>query len=575
MNTPDTPQDPQQTPQPEPTQDTPTGSIPTAPGGRRRAAGPTDAPATPPSGTPLPGRRARAVAPDSAPTTGSLPVVPPVAPSPEVASPEVLTPEVASPEVPAVEAPSRPARRPRRQQPSAGDEAPSRRRIAAGRKVDPVLLLSLAIPLATVAALATVHPAGTEDGDRAPGTAPLTRSLLVCPAGLPGSEDVSVALADPTASGPLQVVGGDVLDLRPGQVAVRRSGGTFVLEGTGPTAVGLVAVRGDAALGTACQAPRSDVWFTGVGAGPEHTSKLRLVNPDSGPAVADVEVLTADGPVEVKALRGLTVAPHEETVVDLDAVVPEREDMSLRVTVPRGRLALSMTDTFAEIGSDVSARSWLGSQRAGSRTTHLLGVERGAGERTLVLANAGQDEARVKINLVTAESEFAPTGVEDVTVAPGSTRTVELGNLLRSGQAEGVLGLRLDSEVPVTATLRTVRGRRVQHTVGASAIREQAATVVPGGGGALVLGGAEGTSTVTVTQRAASGKEVEVTQVTVRDGAAVRVALTRSTGFVHLAVNGKPVRAAVVAGVGAPAQVRVLEELPTTAAVPDVRPALK
>lgn len=607
MTTPGHPHDPDQAPDhatghaPAPDSAPTTGSLPAVGGGRRRAAGPTDAPATPPTGTPVPGRRARSVAPDSAPTTGSIPVVSSadeapaatdlpastepaaakvseeVAADPETGAPEASVPpssasavgdvEVTAPEV---EAPQTGAE----EEPD--PEAPARRRLTAGgRRIDPVLLLSLVIPLATVAALATVHPAATEDGRRAPGEAPLNRSLVVCPAGLPGSEDVSVALADPAASGAVQVVGADPLDVRPAQVAVRRSGGTVVLEGTGATAVGLVAVRGDAALGTACQAPRSDVWFTGVGAGPEHTSRLRLVNPDSGPAVADVEVLTADGPVEVKALRGLAVAPHEETVVDLDAVVPEREDMSIRVTVPRGRLALSMTDTFAEIGSDVSARSWLGPQRAGNRTTHLLGVERGAGERTLVLANAGQDEARVTIKLVTAESEFAPTGVEDVTVAPGSTRTVELGNLLRSDQADGVLGLRLDSEVPVTATLRTVRGRRVQHTVGASAVRQQAATVVPGGRGALVLGGTTGTSTVTVTQRSAAGKQTGSEKVTVRSGAAVRFALGRDTGFVHLAVDGEPVRAAVVAGAGDPAQVRVLEELQTTAAVPHVRPALK
>lgn len=558
MNTPDEPT----TPTGETPPDGPTP--PASGGGRRRAAGPSDS--TQPPTAPRPGRRARILAPGEDPDTGAIAL--PVLPEAPSAEPVPL----GGPQ-PVAQTQSESQREPE-SEPEPATE--NRSRVAVGRRrIDPVLLLACAVPLVAVAALSTVDPAPTESSQRPPGTAELSRTLLVCPAGLPGSEDVSAALADPQASGTLRVTDQGGLAVAAGKVATRRSAKTVVLEGSDQAAVGLVAVRGDAALGTACQPPRSDVWFTGVGAGPEHTSTLRLVNPDAGPAVADVEVLTADGPLEVKALRGLAVGAHQETTVELDQVVPEREDMSIRVTVPRGRLALSMTDTFSEIGSDVRARSWLGAQRAGTRTTHLLGVERGAGRRTLVLANAGSDEARVKINLVTEKSEFAPTGVEEVTVAPGSTRTVELGNLLSSKQAEGVVGLRLDSEVPVTATLRTVRGKRVQHTVGASRISSTAATVVAGGGGALVVGGAENDTEVTVLQRTASGKALEAVTRKLTAGTSARITLSSKAGFVTLEVKGAPVRAAVVAGVGDPAQVRVLDELATVASVPDVRPALK
>lgn len=493
----------------------------------------TPRPSTPRPATPAPGRRRR------------------VMPEPE---PEPIEPEPVEPEQPG-----------------------SRRRQRTGgtRRVDLVALLTLAIPVVTLGALATVHPADTEVPERAPGTTALVDQLLVCPAGLPGSEDVTVGFADPATGGELEVVGADALEVEPGAVAARRTSSTVVLRGRDDLAVGLFAVRGDAELGTACSAPRSDVWFTGVGSGPEHTSRLRLVNPDSGPAVADVEVLSADGPQEVPALRGLTVAPHDEMVLDLDQLVPARHDMSLRVTVPRGRLALSMSDTFAEIGSDVSARAWLGPQSARGTVTHLLGVERGAGERTLVVANAGTDQTRVTLRLVTAEGEFVPADVDEIQVAPGSTSTVDLSRLLAGDQAKGVLGVRLDSEVPVTATLRTVRGSRVQHTVGAGWVRNSAATVVPGGGGHLVVAGASEDTQVQVRQRTGSGTELEPVTVKVPAGTATRIDLSSKARSVVLEVGDVAVRAAMVSRAGDPAQVRVLEELAVSTSVPQVRPALK
>ena len=467
------------------------------------------------------------------------------------------------------------AARRRRPRNGAPQEPGARRRRLVGRRWDPVLALCVVVPLVVVGALATVHPAPTQESLRAPGAAPLQRSVLVCPAGLPGSEQVSVALADASTSGRVGVAGGEPFELRAGRVGTRSTSGTVVLDGNGATAVGLLAVRGDAGQGTICQGPRTDVWFTGVGGGPEHTSRLRLVNPDSGPAVADVEVLTSDGPQEVRKLRGLTVEAKSETVIDLDSVVPDRDDMSLRVTVPRGRLALSVTDTLQEIGSDVRARSWLAGQSAGTRTTHLLGVERGTGRRTLVLANAGEDEARVSIRFVTEQSEFVPAGLETVTVPPGSTSTVNLSKVLASKEADGLHGLRLDSEVPVTATLRTVRGKRLQHTVGAPWLRKQAATVLPDGGSELVVAGAERMTDVIVRQRTADGTELEPRTVPVPPNTAVPVELSSKARVVVLEVGGQPVRAAVVASKGDPAQVRVLEELPVSTAVPDVRPALK
>ena len=58
-----------------------------------------------------------------------------------------------------------------------------------------------------------------------------------------------------------------------------------------------------------------------------------------GPAVADITVLGEDGPVEVPALRGLTVRGGQTTTVALADVVPRRDELTLQVRVTRGRLS--------------------------------------------------------------------------------------------------------------------------------------------------------------------------------------------------------------------------------------------
>ena len=67
-----------------------------------------------------------------------------------------------------------------------------RRRVAeaARRRPSPLTLLAVAVPLLTVAALAIVRPAETPPTSFAPTSAPLDRATAVCPARLPGADDL-------------------------------------------------------------------------------------------------------------------------------------------------------------------------------------------------------------------------------------------------------------------------------------------------------------------------------------------------------------------------------------------------
>lgn len=442
-----------------------------------------------------------------------------------------------------------------------------------GRRVDPVTLLAFLIPVLTIAVLATVSPSPTEEGPREPSAAPLGATLRVCPPALAGAGQVLAASSDPATAGTLQVTGGKDLVVRPGQLAARGVAGALVVRARDGLAPGLVAARGGAGAGTDCRAPESDVWFAGVGAGPEHGSVLTLTNPDGGPALADVTVLTADGLREVSRLRGVAVEPRGELSVDLAELVPERDEVSVRVTVSRGRLASWTVDRVAPLGGDDRAEAYLPPAAAPATDQLVPGVGRGPGERILVLANAGDAQAQVEIQAVTPESEFAPNDLAPVQVPPGSSVAVDLSGFLGSPAASDVLGLRLRSAQPVTGVVRTRVGSRMTHAVATTPLQERGALVLDAGAKRLVLAGVEETDEVQVLQRAADGRALPERRVQVLPGRGARVPLSPEARYVEVVVGQQPVSAAVEGGEGFP-WVRPVTELLVETRVPHVGPAL-
>ena len=185
-----------------------------------------------------------------------------------------------------------------------------RRRVAevTSRRPSPLTLLAVAIPLLTVAALALVRPAETPQSSFDPTGAPLDRSTVVCPARLPGADTVRLGSSG-LASGDVALRVGDKDETQTldAGVAERTERTSVVVNGSGDLAAGLVATRSGAGSAIGCDEPLPERWFTGVGASAEHSSTLTLVNPDKGPAVADVTVWDGSGLVDVPALLGIRV----------------------------------------------------------------------------------------------------------------------------------------------------------------------------------------------------------------------------------------------------------------------------
>ncbi|WP_203336851.1 DUF5719 family protein [Nocardioides limicola] len=352
--------------------------------------------------------------------------------------------------------------------------------LATGRR----WLIPLLLPVLTLAGIAVAGGSGPPSPpDTAAESVPLSHRTLACPTADGGAEP---APAGP-GLGPVTVANsaeaqGQVRALAAGEAtAVELDGaalvsvgldGPVVVRARGNLAPGLVAGRYAArgrARGAECVGPVADQWFTGVGAGAEHRSVVELINPDAGDAVADMTLLGSTGAIDAPRLRGVRVPGRTSTVIDLAATVPHREVLALRVEVSRGRLVTHVLDEHRPIGNREGSSDWLPGQAEPAPSNVLLGLPAGPGPRRLTVANPGEDRARVQVQVLTADSQFRPTGLEEIDVEAGSTVSVNVTTLVRDQVADGALGLVLTSTAPITATLASLAGGDRSHAVPAPA----------------------------------------------------------------------------------------------------------
>ena len=437
-----------------------------------------------------------------------------------------------------------------------------------------VTVLAVVIPLLTVAALALVRPAEQAPTVHAPSEAPLDRVTAVCPARLPGADEVRIgSTAQVSGDVTLRVGRGDDTQALSEGVASLTERRYVVVHASGELAPGLVGSRSGGGSATGCDQPAPERWFTGAGASSEHTSTLTLINPDRGPAVADVSVWDGSGLVDLPALRGVRVPGGRSTSFDLSEVAPNRDALALRVSVSRGRLAPSVVDVVDPVGRDRPVREWLPAQAAPASTSYVAGVGTTAADRVLTLANPGDSEVRVRLELVSEESEFAPSGLEEVSLDPASVREVDLSRVLRGRNLAGVQALRVEATGPVTATLRTRTPADLALTPAGSTVEGAAAVALPAGDKRIVVTGATAPGVVTLRAWDEGGdvvvreRRVEIDPATaarirVPDEAALaQVQVERTGAVVSVEVSDRGL------------SVLPLSQLVTTSEVADVRPA--
>lgn len=438
------------------------------------------------------------------------------------------------------------------------------------RRPSALAVVAAALPVLTVVAALLTDTEVTTTVDRGPAEVALTRATLVCPSG-----DGSVLLTSDSGETGTVVVDGAEQDVAPDTVT--RLDDATTLVGTRALAPGLLAQRTSTpGLRAAdCPATSSDQWFTGVGAGAEHTSVLELHNPDSGPATATITVLGQSGPVGAGgALRGISVAGGSTARIDLGAEIPKREELALHVTTDRGRLAATVVDAFDPVGSGEPTKEYLPGQQQPATTNLLLGVPDGVDDPQVVVANTTDSASRVALRLVTEESTFAPTELEEVVVDPQSVRRFSIERLLDSPVGEGVVGLEVVSSQPTTASFRGRVAGDLVTIVPQGPVTSPTIVPVASTGARLVLGGATALGTAEVTAYDDAGRELDRRVVEVGPEVAADVQVPGRAALVRVVPTGTSIRGTLLLRSSAGAAAVSLRELAREGLVPDVRPGL-
>lgn len=451
---------------------------------------------------------------------------------------------------------------------------PGRRVAAAARRADATVVLAVLLPLLTVGALLLVSPGSQRVDGQPPERSALTRATLVCPSGA----DAASLSTTSEESGPVAVRIGDAesessADIAPRAVTTVPADGPVVVTAEGALAPGLVGGVFRSPLAAApCSDPGSDQWFTGVGAGARHSSVLELVNPDAGPAVVDSTLIGEDGVVDAPELRGVAVPAHGVVRIDLATTVPRRDELALRVTTSRGRVSATVLDRYDQLGAGSASRDWLPAQAAPATTNLMFGLVEGSGQRNLVLTNAGPDQTRAAVQVITKESVFTPEGVEQLIVEPEMVTRVSLSKLLPKDALRDAVGLLVTSPEPLTATVRSFVDADLSHSVPGEPVTSSA-VLTPTGPKQLVVAGAEGAGTVTVSATDESGERVARRRLEVVANRGFAFDLPPEATLVEVSVSGTTVVGSVVAtGDGAavmPLRQQVLDSL-----VAQVRPGL-
>jgi hypothetical protein len=342
------------------------------------------------------------------------------------------------------------------------------------------------------------RPDGTAAGKAAGVEDPIASAVLVCPGGeaarlslqgaspgllrknsrAPGRADV-VQTSDGLPVGSLATPGGTWTKDQD------KAEHSYTVRASGALAAGLEAgqtthnPKGDnrGLAGLSCVRPGTDLWFLGPGPVSADRIDVHLTNVDGQPAAVDITALSGEGPLDTPDGRGTPVPPYGTKVVSignspegLGEVVKSAADLSLRVRATTGRVAASVR---VRIGKGKGIE-WLAPAPAPSTSLIVPGVPGGEGGRRLLVAVPGQEDAGIKVQVITDAGTFAPQG-QDVLDAPAGT--VSVLDLDRGVSRPAAV--RLLSDRPIVAGFGAERGADIAYGTATPALTGGDFAVVP------------------------------------------------------------------------------------------------
>ncbi|MER8048098.1 DUF5719 family protein [Streptomyces sp. NPDC094032] len=210
-------------------------------------------------------------------------------------------------------------------------------------------------------------------------------------------------------------------------------------------------------LGTGCTAPDTDFWFPAASTAKQRQDYVHLTNPDDSAAVADIELYGPEGALKSQITEGIPVPAHSSVPVLLPTLTgdPAQQDVTVHVTTRSGRVGAVIGAADDTLGSD-----WLPASADPSGTAVLPGIPADATSVRLVAYAPGDDDADLKVQLVTPTGTIVPASASSLHVKSGMTAAVDMKDLMRGEPGSLLLTpSNPKKSTPIVAALQVVRGK--------------------------------------------------------------------------------------------------------------------
>lgn len=276
--------------------------------------------------------------------------------------------------------------------------------------------------------------------------------------------------------------------------------------GAGALAAGLsglqttVATEGDdrAAVATACQAPRAELWLVAGGGGSTRRERVVLTNPGANTVSADVTVLGSSGTLPSANGQNVAIPPRGRTSLLVDALVGPETTPVVHVVASGGVITGVVEDSWIDgatgRGADDAAPAAEPSNEQVVPAAYLDGPAR------LRIGVPGAEETVVQARALTKDGPVALSDDGVLRVPGGTVRELDLSSV-----AVGAYAIQVRADHPVIAGVMAERRPKgagqsdFGWTTSTAPIESVAGTPLPAGATASVMLVATGdTATATI-----------------------------------------------------------------------------
>lgn len=207
-----------------------------------------------------------------------------------------------------------------------------------------------------------------------------------------------------------------------------------------------------------CEPEPSPRWVVpGLATAGGAQAQLVIANPFDTDASVAVTFTTPDGPITPKLLENVVVPKRSVRTIPVNEHAPQRSDLGAVVRTRSGRVITEAVQTLNAAIGGVNGRSLVkaAAEPAENWTVPWFEIDGDTTQSWLWVTNVEDRPAALTLTFHGPTGGIVPDGIDDLDLAPGETRRIDLNPLAPEGMREGGVTVRSENSVPFVAAAVT------------------------------------------------------------------------------------------------------------------------